>query len=162
MRTVMLLVALLAAVGGCATTGATPERAALERLLDQWGPAWSSGDPGKIAALFTDDAQFEDVPFGAVTRGHDELRKFVSGIFAALAGVRFEVTSRFVAADGKSGALEWIFHGRQIKDVPGLPATNTPFHVRGSSVVQFRDGKIARESDYWDLTTYMKQVGLIK
>jgi len=67
-----------------------------------------------------------------------------------------------VAADGKSGALEWIFHGRQIKDVPGLPATNTPFHVRGSSVVQFRDGKIARESDYWDLTTYMKQVGLIK
>jgi len=38
-------------------------------MLDQWGPAWSSGDPGKIAALFTDDAQFEDVPFGAVTKG---------------------------------------------------------------------------------------------
>jgi hypothetical protein len=28
--------------------------------------------------------------------------------------------------------------------------------------VAFRDGKISRCSDYWDLTTYMKQVGLVK
>jgi len=34
--------------------------------------------------------------------------------------------------------------------------------VRGASVVEFRDGKISRESDYWDLATYLKQVGLIK
>ena len=133
-----------------------------QRVLDQWGPAWSSGDAGKILPLFTEDVHFEDVPLGVVTKGHAELRGFVTGMLGALADVRFEVTSRFVAADGTSGALEWIFHGRQVKDVPGLPATNTPFHVRGSSVVQFRDGKIARESDYWDLTTYMKQVGLIK
>jgi ketosteroid isomerase-like protein len=43
-----------------------------------------------------------------------------------------------------------------------MPATNKPFRVRGASVVEFRDGKINRESDYWDLATYLKQVGLIK
>jgi len=37
-----------------------------------------------------------------------------------------------------------------------------PFEVRGSSVVEFRDGKISRNSDYWDLATYMKQVGLAR
>jgi steroid delta-isomerase-like uncharacterized protein len=131
-------------------------------ILDQWGPAWSSGDPGRILPLFTEDVHFEDVPLGVLTKGHAELRGFVTGMLGALADVRFEVTSRFVSDDGTSGALEWIFHGRQTKDVPGLPATNQQFHVRGSSVVQFRDGKIARESDYWDLTTYMKQVGLSK
>jgi len=28
--------------------------------------------------------------------------------------------------------------------------------------VEFRDGKIARNSDYWDLATYLKQVGLAR
>jgi ketosteroid isomerase-like protein len=43
-----------------------------------------------------------------------------------------------------------------------MPATNKPFEVRGSSIVEFRDGKISRNSDYWDLATYMKQVGLAR
>jgi ketosteroid isomerase-like protein len=41
-------------------------------------------------------------------------------------------------------------------------ATNKPFEVRGAAVVGFTDGKISRNSDYWDLATYMKQVGLTK
>ena len=61
----------------------------------------------------------------------------------------------------KWGAVEWIWRGRQTKDFPGgLTATNTPFQARGSTVVEFRDGKSSRNSDYWDLTTHMKQVGL--
>jgi steroid delta-isomerase-like uncharacterized protein len=58
--------------------------------------------------------------------------------------------------------MEWVWHGRQTKDFPGLPATNKPFEVRGASVVEFRDGKISRDSDYWDLATYTRQVGLAK
>ena len=64
--------------------------------------------------------------------------------------------------DGKWGAVEWVWRGKQTKDLPGLPATNRPFQVRGASIVEFRDAKISRCSDYWDLATYMKQVGLIK
>jgi steroid delta-isomerase-like uncharacterized protein len=58
--------------------------------------------------------------------------------------------------------MEWIWRGRQTKDLPGLPATNKSFEVRGATVVDFTDGKISRNSDYWDLATYMKQVGLTK
>jgi steroid delta-isomerase-like uncharacterized protein len=55
-----------------------------------------------------------------------------------------------------------VFRGRQVKDFPGIPATDKPFEVRGSSIVEFRDGKISRNSDYWDLATYLRQVGLAK
>lgn len=48
------------------------------------------------------------------------------------------------------------------KDLPGLPATHRPFAVRGASIVEFPDAKNSLCSDYWDLTTYMKQVGLVK
>jgi ketosteroid isomerase-like protein len=40
--------------------------------------------------------------------------------------------------------------------------TNKSFEVRGAIVVEFANGKITRNSDYWDLATYKKQVGLTK
>jgi len=40
--------------------------------------------------------------------------------------------------------------------------TDKPFEVRGSTIVELADGKISRKSDYWDLATYRRQVGLIK
>ena len=46
--------------------------------------------------------------------------------------------------------------------MPCCSATDKPFEVRGSTLVEFADGKISRMSDYWDLATYMRQVGLMK
>jgi hypothetical protein len=126
-RTYALVVfGLVALPGGCATTRevAPPaETAALERALDQWTSAWSSGDVAKLLPLFTDDVYDEDVTFGAIIKGKGGLRDFA-------------------------------------KDLAGRPATNKPFEVRGSTVVEFRDGKITRNSDSWDLATYAKQVDL--
>ena len=141
MKTLVAPVAIVV-LSGCATTregGPPSEPAALDSVLAAWGPAWSSSDAGKLVPLYTEDVYFEDVPLGAVVKNRDALRGFAAGVFAGFADLRFEVTSRF-----------------------GLPATNRPFLVRGASVVEFRDGKISRESDYWDLATYLKQVGLIK
>lgn len=135
---------------------------ALERLLEEWAVVWSSSDVEKLLALFTDDVVFEDVTLGAVNHGRNALRDFAAGVFAAFEDLKFELKSRVVASDGKSGAMEWTWRGRQTKDLPGLPATNKPFEVRGATVVEFAAGKISRDSDYWDLATYMKQVGLTK
>jgi len=135
---------------------------ALERLLEEWAVVWSSSDVEKLLALFTDDVVFEDVTLGAVNHGRNALRDFATAVFAAFEDLKFELKSRVVASDGKSGAIEWTWRGRQTKDLPGLPATNKPFEVRGATVVEFADGKISRDSDYWDLATYMKQVGLTK
>ena len=138
------------------------ETQALERLLEQWAAAWSSSNVEKLLALFTDDVVYEDVTLGAVNHGRDALRDFATAVFAAFDDLKFELKSRVVASDGKAGAMEWTWRGRQTKDLPGLPATDTPFEVRGATVVEFADGKISRDSDYWDLATYMKQVGLTK
>lgn len=138
------------------------DTAALEHAVDQWAVAWSSGDVEKLLRLFTDDVFYEDVTFGAVNTGKEALRNFATAAFGAFPGMTFEVKSRLVASDGTAGAFEWVWSGKQTKDFPGLPATNTPFQIRGVAVVEFRGAKISRCSDYWDLTTYMKQVGLIK
>ena len=160
-HTLLALLAVLALVGGgSATHSADPQ--ALERVLDQWAVSWSSGDVDKLLPLFTDDVRYEDVTLGAVNQGKNALRDFAATTFGAFADLKFESKSRLIAADGRSGAIEWVWRGRQTKDFPGLPATNKTFKVRGATVVDFTDGKISRNSDYWDLTTYMKQVGLTK
>jgi len=164
-KNMTVLVTLIALLLGCATPrggGAPAEKAMLEQELDQWTVAWSSGDPGRLLSLFSDDVYYEDVTIGAVSKGKAALREFATGIFGSFADLKFEPKSRFVSADGRWGSIEWVFRGRQTKDFPGIPATNRPFEVRGATVVEFRDGKIARNSDYWDLMTYLKQVGLAK
>ncbi|MGH6814982.1 MAG: ester cyclase [Hyphomicrobiaceae bacterium] len=132
-------------------------------MLDAWAMAWSSAensDPERVLALFADDCVFEDVTFGVVAWGKEELRSFVNGAFAAVPDFKYRWTSRFVA--GQWAAVEWVMSGTQKGDFPGMPATGKRFSsVRGSSILEIEAGRIRRESDYWDAATFMKQVGLL-
>ena len=135
----------------------------LERMLDEWAMAWSSidnKDPERVLALFADDCVFEDVTFGVVARGKEELRSFVNRAFAAVPDFKYGLTSRFAASQW--AAIEWVMSGTHKGDWPGMPATGKRFSsVRGTSILELEAGKIRRESDYWDAATFMKQVGLL-
>ena len=135
----------------------------LERMLDDWALAWSSGsssDPEKVLALFADDCVFEDVTFGVIVRGKKELRSFVNGAFAAIPDVKYGLRRRFAA--GQWAVIEWVMSGTHKGDLPGIPATGKRFSsVRGSTILELKDGKISSESDYWDAAALMRQVGLL-
>jgi steroid delta-isomerase-like uncharacterized protein len=140
---------------------ATPN---LERLFDEWALAWSSidssKDPERVLSLFIDDCVFEDVTFGLVARGKEELRGFVERAFAAIPDFKYGLRNRF-AIDQWAG-IEWVMSGTHKGDLPGIPATGKRFSsVRGSTILQLEAGKIRRESDYWDAATFMKQVGVL-
>lgn len=132
----------------------------LEVVLENWAAAWSSHDAEKVLALFTDDCVYEDVTFGVVTRGKEELRAFANGAFAAVPDFKFQLTTRF--AVGQLAGMEWLMSGTHAGDFPGLPATGRRFSsIRGATIVELHGSKIRRNSDYWDAATFMKQVGLL-
>ena len=132
----------------------------LERMFDDWAMAWSSNDAELILALFVDDCVFEDVTFGVVARGKEELRAFANRAFAAIPDFKYGLRSRFAA--GKWAVIEWVMSGTHKGDLPGIPATGKSFSsVRGSTILKLDAGKIRRESDYWDAASVMKQVGLL-
>jgi len=66
--------------------------------------------------------------------------------------------SQFVA--GERGAVEWVMAATHEEDMQGMPATHKKFSVRGATVVDLDGTKIRRNSDYWDLSTFLKQIGL--
>jgi steroid delta-isomerase-like uncharacterized protein len=134
--------------------GAGPE----ERVLEAWAAYWSAHDVDRLLTLFTEDVVYEDVTFGVVNRGTAELRAFAEGVFPAFPDIRFELTSRFVAGD--RAGLEWVMTGTQAT-LPGQPTVRKPFSVRGATIMELHAGKIRRCTDYWDLATLLKQLGLM-
>lgn len=132
----------------------------LERVLDEWAKAWSAHDIERLVALFTDDCVYEDVALQAVNRGKAELRTFVEQTFATIPDFSLDLTSRF--ASGDRGAIEWTMSGTQQVDIPGVPATGKSFSsLRAVTIVEFRGGRIHRNTDYWDLANVMRQTGVL-
>jgi len=130
------------------------------RVLDEWAAAWLAHDTERILALFTDDCVYEDVTFGVVKHGKAALRAFAEGTFAVVPDFTVELTARFAAETW--GVLEWVISGTHHGNFPGMPATGKRFSaVRGATIVELQEGKIRRNSDYWDAATFMRQVGLL-
>lgn len=128
-------------------------------IVERWAAAWSSGDVANVTALFVDDCVYEDVTVGVVNHGKDELKAFGQAFFDAAPGLRIELVSRTVSGD--RAAAEWWFRGVQEGEVLGIPATGRSFAFRGMSAFDLRGDEIVRCSDYWDLETFKRQLGVI-
>ena len=74
--TALVVTVLMLSGSGSAVRSADAQ--ALERVLERWAAAWSSGDVEKVLALFTDNVVYEDVTFGSVNHGTKELHEFAN------------------------------------------------------------------------------------
>ena len=129
----------------------------MDKLLEDWARHLSAHDTKKFLTLFTDDVVYEDVTFGVVNHGKQQLGAFIDGFFPAFPDITFELKSGFVA--GAWAGMEWLMAGTHKGDLPGMPATGKRCSVRGATVLELEAGKIKRNSDYWDLATMQKQLG---
>jgi steroid delta-isomerase-like uncharacterized protein len=131
----------------------------LERTLDEWAAGWSTQDIERVLSLCTDECVYEDVPLGVVNRGKEELRAFGQQVFNAFPDFKIELSTHVAAGDW--AMLEWTMSGTHQADLPGMPATGKSFFVRGATALQLDDGRIRRNSDYWDVATLLTQLGLM-
>lgn len=124
-----------------------------------WIAAWNSHDVNAVAALGTDDVLYEDVPTGAVNHGTTELRRFAQFFFTAVPDLKLELVNAVGQSDlkGGHGLIEWILSGTDL----GVYKTGKRFSVRGVTTFDTVGGRISRNSDYWDLATLLRQVGLM-
>ena len=142
------LIALLCVAPAAASAQDRPPAAA--RSLAGYARAWTAHDVERIAAHFTDDAIYEDVSLGAVHRGRAAIRAFARGTFTALPG--FAMTQRSLRQGDGWATLEWVMSGTD-------SATGKRFSVRGVSVMELDGGRIRRNSDYWNMADFQRQIG---
>jgi len=134
-------------------------RSDAEKTIRDSFAAWNSHDVDEIASFYADDCIHEDVALGAVYHGKKELETSISGLFVWSPDVKFELKSCFGANHWV--ASEWVMSGTHAGIVPGIPATGKSFSIRGASIYELRKGRISRDCDYWNLASFLQQVGLM-
>ena len=130
----------------------------IDTMLREENAAWNAHNVERIAAFYTDDCFKEDIAVGRATRGKEEMKALIGGAFTAIPDMKIELVTLFYR--GGWAATEWIMSGSYSSDYPGFPvAAGRHFSVRGASVMELRNGKISRISDYWNFASFLNQVG---
>lgn len=135
------------------------QQVGIEQMIREMCAAWTSHDAGKISSFFTDDSVYENVPRHQTYQGRAGVEGYVRVNFDAFPDVRFDVASVFAAGDRV--ALEWVMTGTHTGPLQDLPPTGKPFSLQGCSIIQLRDGRILRNTDYWDFMTFLHQLGVM-
>jgi hypothetical protein len=127
-----------AALAQDATPAASP--VALPRLLHQLIAGLEAGDGEAVAALYTANGSFEDVPTGTIAQGPKAIAAFI----AAEAAIQKDVVMRPTAAYEGNGwaVLEYIFGATDARS--GIRS-----EVRGATVFELEGGLIRRSADYY-------------
>ena len=129
----------------------------IRRLVHELYAAWSLHEPEKLDAIFTDDAVYEDVAGGQLVHGREAIKQLLRAVYAWTPD--FRVTMKSLVVADQTAATEWVSEGIQTGPVGNLPASGNSFRLRGASILTFREGKIAKVSDYYDMASFLRQLG---
>jgi len=117
-----------------------------KRVMDDFIAAVSSHDPEKIGICFTEDCFYQDMALGGIMRGREAVKAGYSDIFATIPDFKLEILSLFIA-DNWVGT-EWV--------MTGTSTTGKNFSTQGASFSELQEGKIKRNTDYYDPSSFLQ------
>jgi len=124
---------------------------------DQHITKQSTGDIQQLQHDYHENAIVEDSMFPHPFVGREAILARKGAGFAAMPDLTITPTKRMVHGDQLT--VEWVASGTHKHDYPGLPATGRSFSIPGVTVVVRRNGKIVRESLYYDMAEVQRQLG---
>ena len=120
---------------------------------------WDSRDLDQVDSIFAPDGVYEDVTDQSSSRGREEIKDFFRECFTWAPDTNVELTSMFVSGD--RGTVTWVWSGTQTGEIPELiAATGNKFSISGASVLEFENGMITKNSDYYDGARFLAQLGV--
>lgn len=114
-----------------------------ERIIREFIAAWSRLDADELAAFFTEDGVYYNIPVQPVG-GRDNVRKFIAEFSSTWTETHWDI--RTIVASGDVVIAERLDRTRTRAGDVDLPCVG---------VFEMQDGKIREWRDYFDLGTYM-------
>jgi hypothetical protein len=142
------------------------DAAGLSRYLEAWAlhPLAGTAD-GEIALehlnqFMSPSVRYEDVPSDMVFTGHDGIAQMCTLAQEWSSDLAFDVLTQ--QTNGSMYAFEVEVTGTNTGAMGPLPATERPFMLRSVSVGRLSDdGLVEEQRDYWDLGSFLRQIGVI-
>ena len=110
-----------------------------DALVKEFCAAWERMDPDELAAYFTDDGVYHNIPM-APLEGRDAIRDGLAGMKAMISSIRFEIHRQISSGDLVMN--ERTDHLRMGDAVISLPVVG---------VFELAGGKIGAWRDYFDM-----------
>jgi len=127
--------------------------------VSQYIDAWSARDSSRIVDWMTNDCVYEDVTLGESHAGRDKIAEFIDRMTTEFSDdFTFDLVGA-VSTDDHYWA-EWVLKGTHNGSAGPFPPTGKAFAIKGVSVGTREGGKIKANRDYWDMTSFLTQIGL--
>ncbi len=126
-------------------------------LIARYYDAFNRADwPAMLDCL--DQAVAHDINQGQREIGRDVFRAFLERMHRCYREQLREIVV-MEHADGRRAAAEYVVHGEYLADDEGLPPAHGQRYVLpGGAFFEIRDGRIARVSNYYNLSDWLAQV----
>ncbi len=129
-----------------------------QALIAAYYAAFNAGDAPSMLALLTDDVA-HDINQGAREVGRDRFAAFLDHMNRCYRE-RLEDIVIMTTPDGTRGAAEFTVHGEYLVTDAGLPEARGQHYVLpAGAFFAFRDGRIARVTNTYNLQDWLAQVG---
>ncbi len=129
-----------------------------QALIAAYYAAFNAGDAPSMLALLTDDVA-HDINQGAREVGRDRFAAFLDHMNRCYRE-RLEDIVIMTTPDGTRGAAEFTVHGDYLVTDAGLPEARGQHYVLpAGAFFAFRDGRIARVTNTYNLQDWLAQVG---
>lgn len=154
-RVLVLIVLGTVADRGTADAQVASAEVAIQSLME----VWESGDVEVLDSIFHSDAVYVDMPNGREFGGIDEIKGYVQHVHSWASQVVVEVSTIRSGVD--LAVAEWTMSGVQDRPIPGVVrmATDATFSIKGATVVDFVDGRMAKAVDYIQVIPLILQLG---
>ena len=88
--------------------------------------------------------------------GIEAVKNFYLNYFLGFSDVEFTIVDAF--GQGDKIVKYWNFKGTHTGDFFGIPASGNKLDLSGTTLVSIKDGKIAREQDFFDMMSMLNQL----
>lgn len=124
-----------------------------ERLYD----AYNRHDPAAVAQLYSADASHEDIAQGRPRTGPEAIADGLRKFFDWFPDAHWEPHLQITDPDGRVAVTYLLTATLQTQMGPVL-ASGQKILLRGVHVLHQQGGLIRRSEDYWDATTFQRQL----
>ena len=130
----------------------------LEKDLEMYQNVWNSFLAGDTSVVnnknFTEDVVI--VTSNGDLVGIDACKEFYLNYLTGFSNIEWTIVDAF--GQGNKLIKHWNFKGKHTGDFFGIPATGNSLNLSGTTIVTMREGRIAKEHDFFDMKSMLDQL----
>ncbi len=115
----------------------------IDGFMDRFITAWRNKDTDGLMAMFTEDAEYTNIPMDPPNIGHEAIRAFIESFLGTMDSIRFEIHRQVV--NGNTIMNERTDH---------IEIGGQKIALRVMGVFELENGKIKLWRDYFDMSAF--------